>query len=143
MLRCKRPERNRKGRKVWQRNRNKRRLPHPLPAKVAKADRLDKVDRADKLDRVVQVDTVHPAGKGHMEAAVAARAVPVEAGAKADRVVPAALVDRVVRAAASASISARKRSASSVSRKWTSSTTSAPTFFHSSCRNAAKFCLAA
>jgi tRNA A37 threonylcarbamoyladenosine synthetase subunit TsaC/SUA5/YrdC len=43
--------------------------------------------------------------------------------------------------AASANISARRRFASFVSRRWTSSTISAPTFFRSLFRSAARFCL--
>jgi hypothetical protein len=51
--------------------------------------------------------------------------------------VPADLV------AASVNISVKRRSASFVSRRWISSTTSALTFFRSSCRSAARFCLGA
>src|SRR5882724_7739627 len=74
----------------------------------------------------------------HRRVAKAARAVEVAADAvKAVPVVRAA--DPVALAAASVNFFAKRKSANSVSKRWISSTTSAPTFFRSSCRNAARF----
>src|SRR5438477_7847819 len=116
---------------LWQTNKIKhRRLlqRHHLPHRVVKA-----VPRAeDTAVMVVRAATAAVAVVKVVPAAVAARAAKVDpAAAQADLV------------AASANFSVRKKSANSVSKRWTSSTTSAPTFFLSSCRNAAKFCPAA
>src|SRR5882724_6836840 len=99
---------------LWQTNRIKR---PQFPR-----HQLQLHSRVAKAARVVE---------GTVDMAVAADA------AKAVLAVRAA--DPAALAAASVNFFARRKSASSVSKRWISSTTREPTFFRSSCRNAARF----
>jgi hypothetical protein len=103
------------------------------------------VDQVDKVVRVAAKAEVGAKAGIPPEAAEAvvkvARVAEAAAAVKAAQVVPEVQADLADRAAASGSISARRKCASSASRRWISSTISARTFFRSSCRNAARFCL--
>src|SRR5882724_10201802 len=77
----------------------------------------------------------------HRRVAKAARVVEgtVDMAVAADAAKVVRAADPAGLAAASVNFFAKRKSASSVSKRWISSTTSAPTFFRSSCRNAARF----
>src|SRR5438477_5492155 len=117
---------------LWQMNKIKhRRLlqRHHPPRRAVKA-----VPRAE--DTAVMVALAATAA-----AVAVAKVVPAAVAADVAKVAPPAAQADL--AAASANFSVRRKSANFVSKRWTSSTTSAPTFFPNSCRNAAKFCPAA
>ena len=111
---------------LWQTNRIK---PPQFPRHQLQLHR-----RVAKAARVVE-GTVDMA-----VAADAAKVVPVAVAADAVKAVPVVrAADPAALAAASVNFFAKRKSASFVSKRWISSTTSAPTFFRSSCRNAARF----
>jgi hypothetical protein len=117
---------------LWQTNRIKhhqrpRNKQHPQLLHLVPAD-----PAADKAGMAVTVDMAAVADVGRVVQAVAVDAVKV-VDPEDRAAVPVDL------GAANGNFSARKKSASFVSKKWTSSITSAPIFFLSSCRNAAKF----
>ena len=111
---------------LWQTNRIKRpqfpRHQLQLHRRVAKAARVVE----GTVDMAVAAD--------------AAKVVPVAVAADAVKAVPVVrAADPVALAAASVNFFAKRKSANSVSKRWISSTTREPTFFRSSCRNAARF----